>query len=112
MHLKHSLLVKKEIEKYHKEEFIEPIDYSSWLSNILLALKLNGEIRCCTDFRDLNKACSKENFPLEYIDTIMNSIIGHEMLSIMDGFLRYNQIRINKEDQHNTTFTTSWIIFC
>lgn len=56
MHPKHSLLVKKEIDKYHKEGFIEPIKYSPWLANIIPTLKPNGEIRCYTNFRDLNKA--------------------------------------------------------
>jgi len=90
MHLKHSLLVKEEIDKYHKEGFIEPIDYSPWLAKIVPYLKLNGEIRCCIDFKDLNKACPKENFSLPHIDTIMDSTIVHEMLSFMDGFSRYN----------------------
>lgn len=36
----------------------------------------------------------------------------HEMLSLMDGFLGYNQICIVEEDQHKKTFTTSWGTFC
>lgn len=38
--------------------------------------------------------------------------IGHEMLSIMDGFSGYNQIRIADKDQHKTMFTTPWGTFC
>ena len=38
-------------------------------------------------------------------------IAGHEILSFMDGFLGYNQIQIEKEDQHKTTFTTPWGTF-
>ena len=33
---------------------------------------------------------------------------GYEMLSLMDGFSGYNQIRIAPEDQHKTTFTCPW----
>lgn len=42
MHPNYSLLFKKENDKYHKLGFIEPIDYSSWMANIIPALKLNG----------------------------------------------------------------------
>lgn len=86
MHLKHALLVKKEIAKYHKVGFIERIDYSPWLSSIVPNMKPNGEIRCCTNFRGLNKAFPKNNFPLPHIDMIIYFTIHHEILSFMDGF--------------------------
>ena len=37
---------------------------------------------------------------------------GHELLSLMDGFFGYNQIKIAEEDQHKTAFTTPWRTFC
>jgi len=61
-HPKNSLIVKIDIDKYQKVGFIEPIDYSPWLANIIPYLKPNEEIRCCTYFKDLNKVCPKDNF--------------------------------------------------
>ena len=74
--------------------------------------KPSGDIRICTDFRDLNKACPKDDFPLPNIDMIVDLTAGHEILSLMDGFSGYNQIKIAEEDQHKTTFTTPWGTFC
>ena len=34
------------------------------------------------------------------------------MLSLMDGFSDYNQIKIVEEDQHKMKFTTPWGTFC
>lgn len=76
MHLKHALLVKKEIYKYHKGSFIEPINYSLLLFRIFPTMKLNGEIICYTNFKYLNKDYPKYNFPLPHIETIVDSIIG------------------------------------
>lgn len=73
--------------------------------------KPSGDIKICTDFRDLNKACPKDNFPLPNIDMIIDLTTGHELLSLMDGFSRYNQIKIAKEDQQKTTLTTPWGTF-
>lgn len=64
------------------------------------------------DFQDLNKACLKDDFPLPSIDMIVDLTTGHEMLSLMDGFSRYNQIKICPKDQHKTTFTCVWGTFC
>jgi len=107
-----SLLVKKEIEKLLEVGFIRPIDYSNWMANIVLVKKPTSEIKVCTNFRDLNKACSKDDFPLPNIDMIIDNLAGYEMLSFMDGFLGYNQIKIKENDQYKITFKTPWGNFC
>lgn len=73
--------------------------------------KPSGDIRICTNFRDLNKAFPKDDFSLPNIDMIMDLTAGHELLSLMDGFSGYNQIHIIEEDQHKMTFTMPWGTF-
>ena len=52
----------------------------------------------CVDFTDLNKACSKDSFPLPRIDQLVNSTAKYKLLTFMDAFSRYNQIKMAKED--------------
>lgn len=59
--------------------------------------KPNGKNCICTDFRDLNKACPKDDFPLPNIDNLVDATIGHEMLSLIDGFSSYNQIEVSSK---------------
>ena len=66
----------------------------------------------CIDYRDLNRASPKDNFPLPHIDILVDNTAGHEMFSFMDGFSGYNQIRIASEDQSKTAFLTPWGVFC
>ena len=56
----------------------------------------------CVDFTDLNKACPKNSFPLPRIDQLMDSTTGHILLTFMDAFSRYNQIKMAEEDQKKT----------
>ena len=65
---------------------IQPIEHSKWLSNIVPVKKKNGQIRCCVDFRNLNKACPKDEFPLPNMDMPIDFAAGHVMFSFMDGF--------------------------
>ncbi|KAH9298554.1 hypothetical protein KI387_030236, partial [Taxus chinensis] len=60
---------------------------------------------------DINKAFPKDDFPLPNIDMIVDSTAGYEMLSLMDGFFGYNQIKIVEEDKHKINFTTPWGTF-
>jgi hypothetical protein len=65
---KKAAAIKIEVEKFLKEYFIYPIHLTHWVSNPVPVNKKQGMIRVCTDFRDLNKACPKDNFPTPFID--------------------------------------------
>lgn len=58
------------------------------------------------DYFGLNRACLKDFYSLPNIDQLIDSTAGHEMLSFMDAFARYNQIKLPKEDQDDTAFIT------
>ena len=74
--------------------------------------KPNGKWRMCVDFTDLNRACPKDSYPLPRIDTLVDSTARHELLSFMDAFLGYNQIKMKEEGQEKTSFVTSQGLFC
>ena len=52
--------------------------------------KPNGKVRVCVDYRDLNKACPKDDFPLPNIDLIVDNTANHTLKSFVDGFDGYN----------------------
>ena len=96
----------KEVQKLLAAGFIKPIQHPSWLSNIVPVKKKNGQIKCCVDFRNLNKAYPKDEFPLPNMDLLIDSTAGSTMFSFMDGFSGYNQIRIAPKDAKKTAFRT------
>ena len=63
------------------------------------------------DFRDLHKACPKDNFLTPFIDHILDECMGSEVFSFMGGFLGYNQIQIKLEDRYKLTFICPWGTF-
>lgn len=85
-------------------------DARCWIHQSYRLSWVGFEFCTCTDFRDLNKEYVKDDFPFPNIDMIVDITIRHEMLSLMDGFSGYNQIRM-AEDQHKTIFTTPWGTF-
>ena len=70
--------------------------------------KKDGKMHMCVDYRDLNWASPKDNFPLPHIDTLVDNTATNRSFSFMDGFLGYNQIKMAKEDKAKTAFTTHW----
>ena len=66
----------------------------------------------CVDFTDLNKVYPKDNYPLPRIDTLVDSTVRHQLLSFMDAFSDYNQIKMGEADQEKTSSVTSQGLFC
>ena len=64
------------------------------------------------DFTDLNRACPKNSYLLPHIDQLVDSIVGHKLLSFTDAFSSYNQVRMDEADQEKTSFVTSQGLFC
>ncbi|PKI49419.1 hypothetical protein CRG98_030189, partial [Punica granatum] len=77
------LRIKEEVVKQINAGFLEVCNCSEWVANIVPVEKKDGRVRVCVDYRDLNKASPKDNFPLLHID-----------------------------DKLKTTFTTMWGTFC
>jgi hypothetical protein len=104
--------VKVEVHRLLDAKFIEPIDYPTWLANVVMAQKKNGKWRMGIDFTNLNKACPKDNFPLPIIDKIVDSAAGCEVLSLLDCFLGYHQIYMKEEDKAKTSFIMPFGTYC
>ncbi|XP_077237166.1 uncharacterized protein LOC143878818 [Tasmannia lanceolata] len=78
--------IKEEVEKLLKADFIQEIKYTDWLANVVMVKKANGKWRIRIDFTDLNKACSKDSYPLPKINQLIDATSGHKLLSFMDAF--------------------------
>ena len=66
----------------------------------------------CVYFTNLNKACPKDSYPFPRIDTLVDLTARHQLLSFMDAFSGYNQIKMDKSNQEKTSFVTSQGLFC
>lgn len=103
--------VQKKLQKMLVAGIIAHTRHSSWCSNLVIVRKKNGTIRLCVDFRNLNLACKKDNYPLPNMETMLQRVTSSGMMSLLDGFSGYNQVWVKKEDRHKTTFTTPWGTF-
>ena len=106
------LKIKEEVKKQLDARFLEMAKYPEWVANIVPVPKKDGKVRMCVDYRDLNRASPKDNFPLSHINTLVDNTAKNSRFSFMDGFSRYNQIRMAPEDRGKTAFVTMWGTFC
>jgi hypothetical protein len=66
----------------------------------------------CVDYTDLNKHCPKDPFGLPWIDQVIDSMAGCDLLCFLDCYSGYHQITIKEEDQEKTAFITPFGVYC
>jgi hypothetical protein len=66
--------------------------------------KESGKLRVCIDFRNLNRATPKDEYPMPIADTLINNASGNRIISFLDGNAGYNQIFMAEEDTSKTAF--------
>jgi hypothetical protein len=89
--------IKAEIDKLRIDGFIYPIAYTSWVSNPVPVNKKHGTICVCTDFHDLNHACPKDNFPMPFIDQIIDDCAFMKPCPSWTVFLATTKFRFTQQ---------------
>ncbi|GJT38522.1 reverse transcriptase domain-containing protein [Tanacetum coccineum] len=102
--------IQEEVGKVVEEGIMKEVHYHDWLSNPVMVKKHNDSWRMCVDFKDLNKSCSKDGYPLPEIDWKVESL--YPFKCFLAAYKGYHQIQIAKEDEEKTAFITRQEIFC
>ncbi|GJU79421.1 reverse transcriptase domain-containing protein [Tanacetum coccineum] len=104
--------IQEEVKKLMEAGIMKEVHYHDWLSNPLMVKKHDDSWRMCVDFKDLNKACPEDGYPLPEIDWKAESLCGFPFKCFLDAYKGYHQIQIAKGDEEKTAFITSQGIFC
>ncbi|GKA08711.1 reverse transcriptase domain-containing protein [Tanacetum coccineum] len=104
--------IHEEVGKLVEAGIMKEVHYHDWLSNPVMVKKHDDSWRMCVDFKDLNKACPKDGYPLPEIDWKVESLCGFPFKCFLDAYKGYHQIQMAKEEEEKTVFITSQGIFC
>ena len=92
-------------------KIIVSLRFMNWVENLVPIRNENVEIRLCVDFRNINRCSLKGNNHLPKMDHIIQRVVGAKRISMIDGFLGYNEVAVHDGDKEKTTFTTPWGTF-
>nr|AAP52608.2 retrotransposon protein, putative, Ty3-gypsy subclass [Oryza sativa Japonica Group] len=104
--------IKEELPKLLAAGFIKEVLHPDWLANSILVQKKTGQWRMCVDYTNFSKSCPKDPFGLPRIDQVVDSIAGCELLSFLDCYSGYHQIRLKESDCLKTLFITPFGAYC
>jgi hypothetical protein len=104
-------IIEKELKRMLDAKTIIPLRYLDWVDKLVLVRKKSGEICLCVEFKNPNRCSLKENYPSPKMDHILQRVVGAHIISMLDGYFRYNQIEVLEEDKETIFFTTPWGTF-
>ncbi|GJU46090.1 hypothetical protein Tco_1203356 [Tanacetum coccineum] len=82
--------IQEEVAKLVGAEIMKEVHYHSWLSNPVIVKKHDDSWRMCVDFKDLNKACLKDGYPLLEIDWKVESLCEYPFKCFLDAYKGYH----------------------
>ena len=97
--------VKEYLNKNLAKGYITP-SKAAYSSPVLCALKANGDLRFCVDYRKLNALTKRNRYPLPLIEEVIGKLRGCKHLTRLDIIAAFNKIRMDSESEELTTFTT------
>ena len=106
MSIERAEVAKAKVQRLLDARVIRPVQYPEWLANVVMVRKKNEKWQMCVDFTDLNKCCLKDPYLLPRIDKLVDIVAGCEVMSLLDCFSGYHQIRLNPNDEEKASFIT------
>jgi hypothetical protein len=79
---------------------------SAWGAPVLFAPKKDGGLRCCIDYRALNKMTHKDATPLPNLAELRDRLVNKQVFTAIDIRDAYHCIMIRPEDREKTAFRT------
>ncbi|GJW47866.1 reverse transcriptase domain-containing protein [Tanacetum coccineum] len=89
-----NVAINDEVSKLVTAGIMREVHYHDWLSNPVMVKKSDNSWRMCVDFKDLNKACPKDGYPLPEIDWKVESLCGFPFKCFLDAYKGHHQIQM------------------
>ena len=102
--------LRRQLDVYLSKNWIRP-SMSNFAAPVLFQRKADGSLRLCVDYRGLNRHTHRVEFPLTYIDTLLDQLTGSSVYTALDLAQGYHQVRVKEDDIYKTAFKTQYGLF-
>ncbi|XP_037028486.1 uncharacterized protein K02A2.6-like [Bradysia coprophila] len=103
--------VDEKISKMLRQDIIEKVNVSKWISPLVITPKPNNDVRVCVDMRRVNEAVAREHHPLPTIENFLPQLENAKFFSKLDIEQAFHQVEISENSREITTFITKRGLF-
>ena len=107
---KHLAALREYLETNLEKGYIRPSE-SEFASPVLFVPKKNGKLRLCVDYRHLNSAIIRNQYPLPLISDLQDQLQGAKWFTKFDIREGYYRIRMAAGEEWKTAFKTRFGLY-
>ena len=104
------LVLRKTLTELLDNGFIR-VSNSPAAAPVIFVKKPGGELRCCIDYRRLNKISQKDSYLIPRIDETLRTIAAAKYISKVDVISAFHQIRVKDGDEWKIAFNTRFGLY-
>ncbi|KAK3536658.1 hypothetical protein QTP86_015450, partial [Hemibagrus guttatus] len=82
-----------------------------WASPAVIAVKKDGSVRFCCDYRRLNRVTCKDTYPLPRVEESLDALGNAQLFFTLDLKASYFQVAMSERDREKTAVTTLFGLF-
>ena len=71
---------------------------------MVTVVKANGDVRICIDPNDVNKAISREHYPMKTVEEVVANIPNAKVFSKVDAISGFWHLRLDEDSSKLTCF--------
>ena len=79
---------------------------TAWVHSIVAAKKRNNKLRVCLDPSDLNRAVTREHFPMQTVEDVISRMSNAKVFSVFDANHGFWLVKLAKDSSKLATFNT------
>lgn len=99
--------VDAEIDKMISQGILEPVDHARWETSTIIAMKADGSIHICADYRaTINQALQSHAYPVPVVQHLLHSLENGSIFAKLDLAQAYQQLPVNNLTADMQTIVT------
>ncbi|GKC79206.1 hypothetical protein Tco_1129980 [Tanacetum coccineum] len=106
------LALKEKVSRWLGEGLIRKVLHPEWITNAIPIKLTNGTWKVQMDYFGLNKACTKDMYPIPDEGEELASLMGYPYKCFLQLPKEYSQIRMAEEDEEKTGFHMEEGVYC
>ncbi|GJS14873.1 reverse transcriptase domain-containing protein [Tanacetum coccineum] len=98
--------VRTQVEELVEAGVLREVKYQTWVSNLIIVKKDDGKWKLRIDFTNINKACTREPYPLSAAELGEENLHKYRLRYFLDAYKGYHQIPMAEKDEEKIAFFT------
>ena len=85
------------MKTHHTRIIVRQKETTQWVNSMVTVVEVNEDVRICIDPKDLNKAISREHYPMKTVEEVVTNITNAKVFSEVDTTSGFWHLKLDED---------------